>query len=177
MNPLDILARFAIPVFLAAIPLYALYKRVDVFASFIAGAEEALRLAAHILPYIVAIFVAIGVFRASGALELTTSLLRPLLDAVGIPGEILPLALIRPLSGNGSLAVMSELLLKWGPDSFIGRLASAMQGSTDTTFYILSLYFGSVGILKTRHAVAVGLLADLAGFLAATVAVKLAFGY
>lgn len=174
---IDLLATYTIPLVLALVPLFALRRKVDILESFIAGAGEALTLVARIVPYIVAIFVAIGVFRASGALELLTSVFRPVLDFIGIPGEVLPLALIRPLSGNGSLAIMSELILKWGPDSFIGRLASTMQASTDTTFYVISLYFGSVGVLRTRHAVAAGLTADVAGFIAAAVIVKLAFGY
>lgn len=174
---IDLLATYTIPLVLALVPAYALYKKVDLLESFIAGASEALTLAARIVPYIVAIFVAIGIFRASGALETLTSVFRPVLDFIGIPGEVLPLALIRPLSGNASLAIMSELILKWGPDSYIGRLASTMQASTDTTFYVLSLYFGSVGVFKIRHAVSAGLAADLAGFIAAATIVKLAFGY
>lgn len=173
---IDLVATYTIPFILAFVPLYGLYKKVDILESFIAGATEALGLVARIVPYIVAIFVSISIFRASGALELLTSLLRPVLDFVGIPGEVLPLAIIRPLSGNGSLAIMTELLTQWGPDSFIGRLASTMQGSTDTTFYVLSLYFGSVGILKTRHALAVGLAADAAGFVASAVLIKSMFG-
>lgn len=174
---IDILAGYTIPFLILFIPIYGIIKRVDVLEAFIAGAEEALTLAVRIIPYIVAIFVAIGIFRASGALELFTSVTRPVLDLIGIPGEVVPLAIVRPLSGNGSLAIMSELLVKWGPDSFIGRLASAMQGSTDTTFYVLSLYFGSVGVLKTRHALQAGLAADLAGLIAATMLVKVVFGY
>ncbi len=172
---IDILAAYTIPFILAFVPLYGLYKKVDILESFIAGASEALGLIGRILPYIVAIYVSISIFRASGALELLTSLLRPVLDLAGIPGEVLPLAIIRPLSGNGSLAIMTELLIQWGPDSFIGRLASTMQGSTDTTFYVLSLYFGSVGILKSRHALAAGLAADAAAFLAAAVLTKIFF--
>lgn len=173
---IDLLAHYTIPFFLAFVPLYGLYRKVDILESFIAGASEGLALAARILPYIVAIFVSISVFRTSGALELLTSLLRPALDAVGIPGEVLPLAIIRPLSGNGSLAILAELLAKWGPDSFVGRLASTMQSSTDTTFYILSLYFGSVGVVRTRHALLAGLVADLASFVASAVIVKAVFG-
>lgn len=173
---LDAMARYTIPLFLLLIPLYGLIKGVDVLGSFIKGAMEALEMCLRIVPYIVAIFVAIGLFRASGALDILASILSPLLRAAGIPAEVLPLAIIRPLSGNGSLALLTEILSKWGPDSFIGRLASVMQGSTDTTFYILSLYFGSVGILKPRHAVAAGLAADLTGFVAAAFIVRLLFG-
>lgn len=173
---IDLLATYTIPLFLLLVPLYGVYKRVNVLESFLNGAGEALTLAGRILPYIVAIFVAVSVFRASGALELLSGWLRPALNLVGIPGEVLPLALIRPLSGNGALAVMVELLDRWGPDSFIGRLAATMQSSTDTTFYILSLYFGSVGVVRTRHALAAGLAADAAAMVAAAVAVRAFFG-
>lgn len=173
---LDLMGQYTIPLALALVPLYGMYKRVDVFSSFIAGAREAFVLCLRILPYIVGIFVAIGVFRESGALDLFAAVFRPVLDVFGIPGEVLPLAIIRPLSGNGAFAVMSELLAKWGPDSFIGRLASTMQGSTDTTLYILSLYFGSVGVVRSRHALMAGLTADAAGIIAAAIAVKITFG-
>ncbi len=174
---IDLLARYAIPFILLFVPLYALYRKVDIYAAFKDGSREALLLCAQILPYVVAIFVAIGVFRASGALDLCAGLLRPILGAAGLPVEVLPLAIVRPLSGNGALAIMTDLVRQWGPDSFIGRLATTMQGSTDTTFYVMSLYFGSVGILKTRHAVAVGLVSDVVGFVASALAVKIAFGY
>lgn len=170
-------AAFTVPLFLAFVPFYALIRGVDVFGSFIEGAREGLELALHMAPYVVAMFVAIGVFRASGALDYLAAALAPVLGPAGIPGEVLPLVLMRPLSGSGSFAVMAELLKSFGPDSYIGRLASTMQASTDTTFYVLSLYFGSVGVLKTRHAVTVGLAADLAGFAASALAVKLLFGY
>lgn len=174
---IDLVARYAIPFILLFVPLYALYKGVDIYESFRQGAREALLLCAQILPYVVAIFVAIGVFRASRALEVAAGLLNPVLGAVGIPAEVLPLAIVRPLSGNGALAIMTDLVRQWGPDSYIGRLATTMQGSTDTTFYVMSLYFGSVGILRTRHAVLVGLASDVVGFVVSALAVRLAFGY
>ncbi|MBX6377830.1 MAG: spore maturation protein [Clostridia bacterium] len=162
---------------LAAIPLAGLLRRVDVYAAFVEGAREGVGLALRIIPYVVSIFVAIGVFRESGALDLLAAFLNPLLRWLSIPSEVLPLMLIRPLSGNGALAVMTELLHRWGPDSYVGRLAAAMQASTDTTFYVISLYFGSVGVVRTRHAVAAGLAADFTGFLAAVFFVRLFYGY
>ncbi|MDI3317400.1 MAG: nucleoside recognition domain-containing protein [Bacillota bacterium] len=176
MNALDLLARWTVPLLLAAIPLHGYLRGVDIYNAFIDGAREGLSLAIRVLPYIVSIFVAIGIFRASGALELTTHYLQPVLRPLGIPPEILPLMIIRPLSGNGALALTTELLHRWGPDSFVGRLASVITGSTDTTFYILSLYFGSVGVTRSRHALAAGLIADGVGFLAAALTVKWLFG-
>lgn len=173
---IDLLGRYTIPFILVFVPLYALSKKVDIYGAFTDGAREALELAAHILPYVVAIFVAIGVFRASGALDILTGMLQPALGAVGLPGEVLPLAIVRPLSGNGALAIMMDLVRQWGPDSYVGRLASTIQGSSDTTFYSMSVYFGSVGILKTRHAVVAGLAADVTAVLVSTLAVRLVFG-
>lgn len=173
---LDAVSRWAIPLLIGLVPLYALAKRVDVYNDFLDGAKEGIELGVRILPYIVSIFVALGIFRASGAMDLVAAALRPLLDRFGVPGEVLPLMLIRPLSGSGALGITAELLRRWGPDSYIGRLASTMQGSTDTTFYVLSVYFGSVGIRKIRHALWLGLVADLTGFVAAVAVVQALFG-
>jgi spore maturation protein B len=173
---LDAVSRWAIPLMIAFVPGWALLKKVDVYNEFLEGAKEAVELGVRILPHVVSIFVALGIFRASGALDLLAAALRPILDRVGIPGDILPLMLIRPLSGSGALGITAELLRRWGPDSYIGRLASTMQGSTDTTFYVLSVYFGAVGIKKIRHALWLGLLADLAGFAAAVIVVQAVFG-
>lgn len=173
---LDAVSRWAIPLMIAFVPGWALFKRVDVYNEFLDGAKEAVELGVRILPYVVSIFVALGIFRASGAMDLVAAALRPLLDKVGVPGDILPLVLIRPLSGSGALGITAELLRRWGPDSYIGRLASTMQGSTDTTFYVLSVYFGAVGVKKIRHALWLGLLADMAGFLATVFIVQVVFG-
>lgn len=156
--------------------LTAWLRRVDAYAAFLSGAREGMDLSVKILPYVVSIFVALGVFRASGAMDLLTEALHPVLHRWGVPVEVLPLMLVRPLSGGGALAITAELLRRWGPDSYIGRLASTMQGSTDTTFYVLSVYFGSVGIKKIRHALWVGLLADLTGFAASVWVVQFTFG-
>jgi spore maturation protein B len=173
---LDAVSRWAIPLLIAIVPAYAWARRVDVYNEFLEGAKEGIDLGVRILPYVVSIFVALGIFRASGAMDLMAAALRPLLDRFGVPGEVLPLMLIRPLSGSGALGITAELLRRWGPDSYIGRLASTMQGSTDTTFYVLSVYFGSVGIKKIRHALWLGLLADLAGFVASVIVVQAVFG-
>lgn len=172
---LEEISRWTIPVMLAGIPLYGYLRGVRIYDAFIDGAREGLELAVRIAPYLVSIFVALGVFRDSGALDLTVSLLRPWLDRWGVPGEVLPLALVRPFSGGGSLGITAELLRRYGPDSYIGRLASTMQGSTDTTFYVLSFYFGSVGIRNPRHSIMAGLSGDLAGFIASVIVVRWLF--
>ncbi len=169
------LSAWALPLLIAFIPIYGHMKGVKVYETFIEGAAEGLELAFRILPYMVAIMVAMGLFRASGALALTTGLLAPLTSLVGFPAELLPLGLIRPLSGGTALGIMAELIREVGPDSFLGRVAATMQGSTETTFYVITLYFGSVGITRTRHALKVGLLADLTGMLAAVAVVSFLF--
>lgn len=150
--------------------LLAAFRRINVFEAFIEGAKEGFGVAIRVIPYLVAILVAIGVFRASGALDLLVSGVGRAFAAVGLPTDIipaLPTALMKPLSGSGARGMMVDAMKAYGPDSFVGRLACTFQGATDTTFYILALYFGSVGVRKTRHAVAGGLIADLAGVVAA----------
>ena len=151
---------------LLLIPAAAFFRGVNVYEAFVEGAEEGFTTAVRIIPYLVAMLVAIGVFRSSGALEIMVDLVRPVTNCLGIPGEVLPLAVMRPLSGGGALGITADLIKSFGPDSFTGRLASTMQGSTDTTFYVATVYFGSVGIMKYRHSIAVGLIADITGFLA-----------
>ncbi|MBO8126411.1 MAG: spore maturation protein [Firmicutes bacterium] len=164
-----------VPVLLVLILIHAYWKRVKVFEIFAEGAKEALTLAGSIFPYLLAMLIAIGILRASGALEFLSELLAPLLAFLGIPKEVLPMALLRPLSGSGALGVMTTLIAEYGPDSLIGRIASTMQGSTETTFYVLAVYFGSVGITSYRHALWVGLLSDLAAFLTAVWVCRLVF--
>ncbi len=174
---LDFISLWTIPFLLAFIPVYGYFKGVRVYEAFVEGASEGFWIAVRIMPYVVAVFVALGIFRSAGAMSLLAETLAPVLSFFGVPAEILPLVIMRPLSGGGALGITAELLKFHGPDSYIGRLASTMQGSTDTTFYILSVYFGSVGIRNTRHALPVGLLGDLAGFIAAVMVVRLVFGY
>jgi len=148
----------------------AAWRRVNVYDVFIEGAKEGCTVAIRIIPYLVAILVAIGVFRASGTLDLIVSGLGRVLTALGLPTDFipaLPAALMKPLSGSGARGMMVDAMQTYGADSFVGRLASTFQGATDTTFYIIALYFGSVGVKKTRHAVTCGLIADLAGIIAA----------
>ena len=141
----------------------------------VAGAREALDVVVRIVPYLVVILVAVAMFRASGALDLLIGALDPFTSAIGFPAAALPMALLRPLSGSGAFAVMAEILQTHGPDSFVGMLASTLQGSTETTFYVLTVYFGAAGVREMRHALPACLIGDLAGFAGATAACHLFF--
>ena len=167
---------YVIPVLLAAVAVYGMGKKVNVYSALTHGAEEGLSVLLRIIPALVGLLTAVSMFRASGALEWFSDLCAPLLDLLGIPAETMPLMLIRPVSGSGALAVASDLMMTHGPDSYEGRVAAVMLGSTETTFYTIAVYFGSAGIIRTRHAVPAALAADLAGFLASALAVRLFFG-
>jgi spore maturation protein B len=178
----DILRAVIGTVAVAAIPLmfvlflsWGLAKRVRVYEVMIDGAKEGFGVSVRIIPYLVAMLVAIAMFRASGAMDLLTAMLAPVTDLIGMPPEVLPMAIMRPLSGSGSMGIMTELMKVHGPDSLIGVMASTMYGSSETTFYILAVYFGSVGVTRTRHAVPVGLIADAVGMLAAVALVNALF--
>lgn len=164
---------WTLPVLIATIAIYGVIKGVDLYDSAIHGAREGFQVATRVIPFLVAIMVAVGMFRASGLLDLLVHGLDPITSAVGFPAAALPIALLRPLSGSGAFALLAETLKTHGPDSFVGYLVSTLQGSTETTFYVLAVYFGSVGITRFRHAVIAGLLADLAGVIGATIAVRL----
>ena len=155
---------------------YGLIKKVKVYESFVDGAKEGFNIAVKIIPYLVAMLIAIGIFRAGGAMDWLILILKPITNLIGMPAEALPMALMRPLSGSGSLGLMTDIMKVHGPDSFIGILVSTIQGSTETTFYVLAVYFGAVNIKSTRHAVPVGLIADIAGILGALFIVRLLFG-
>ena len=172
---IDFISTWAIPFLFFSIPLLAIRKKVKVYENFVDGAKEGFEVAVTIIPYLVAILVAIGMFRASGALEFLTTLLKPVTDAVGMPAETLPVAFMRPLSGSGTLGLVTELLKTHGPDSFIGRLASTMYGSTETTFFVIAVYYGAVNIRKTRHSVVAGLIADVVGIMAAVFICRVMF--
>lgn len=162
-------SRWLVPILIASIPLYGLVRRVPVYDAFVEGAAEGLKVSVRILPYLVAIMVALAALRTSGLLEALQALLGPFLGGWGIPADMLPLVLIRPLSGSGALAVTTDLLRRYGPDSPAGLLASVLQGSTDTTFYVLSLYLGSVGVRNPRYALGVCLFGDAVAFVAGVV--------
>jgi len=173
---IKVVSALAIPALIFFIVVVGIVKKVKVYEVFVEGAKEGFNVGVRIIPYLVAMLVAIGVFRASGAMEYLTMLLSPATSLIGMPGDVLPLALIRPLSGSGALAVTAEITNNFGPDSLIGRMASIMMGSNETTFYVLAVYFGSVSVSKTRHAVPAGLIADLVAMVTAVTITNLMFG-
>ena len=153
-------------IFVVGIPLYGAIKKINVFDAFIDGAKEGFNTSVSLIPYLFAIMVAIGMLRASGFFELLQIGLTPMLKAIGMPSELLPLALIRPFSSTAATGMMAEVIHQHGGDSLMARTAATMMGSTETTFYVIAVYFGSVSIKRTRHAIPAGLLADLAGIIA-----------
>lgn len=166
-----------IPAILLVVMAYGIYKKVPVFDVFLEGAKEGLFVAFRIVPPIVGILTAVAMFKASGALDLLTYAISPVTNLFGIPAEVVPLGILRPISGSGALGFLSELLNDFGPDSFIGRCASVMMGSTDTTFYTIAVYFSAIGIKKTGPTVPVALSADLTGFIMSILFVKMFFGW
>ncbi|MBP2642903.1 MAG: hypothetical protein H6Q67_790 [Firmicutes bacterium] len=166
---------WAIPGILLAILVFGLLRSVRVYEVFVEGAKEGFSNAIRIMPFLVAMMVAVSIFRDSGALDECISWLRPVLSSAGIPTELLPLAILRPLSGTGALGVTSELLYSQGPDSLVGRIASTLLGSTDTTFYVLTVYFGAIGVIKPRYSIVVGLIGDLVGFIGSVYICRLLF--
>jgi spore maturation protein SpmB len=170
-----LLGSWLLPALMGAIALAGFSRRVPVYDAFIAGAREGLEIAVRILPFMIAILVAVGLFRASGALDALTGALAPATGWLGFPAEALPMALIRPLSGSGALAVMTDTMKQYGPDSFVGYLVCVINGSSETTFYVLALYLGSVGVRASRHTVLACLAADLAGVAGSLVASRLFF--
>jgi spore maturation protein B len=166
---LEAISLWAMPVLLVTIPLAGVVRRVKVYDVFIEGAKEGFDVAVRIIPFLVGILVAIGMFRGSGAMDLLMAGLRPVVGPVGFPPELLPLAILRSLSGSGSLAFTTDLIKTQGPDSLIGRAAATMYGSSETTFYVLAVYFGAVGVSRTRHAVPAALVGDVVAAIAAFV--------
>lgn len=166
----------AVPFMLSFFPLFAALKRVPVYEEFVEGAKDGFNVAVRIIPFIVAILVAIGMFRAAGGIDLLGRALGPTLSAIGFPVELLPLVLMRPLSGGGSSGIFNELIREVGPDSLIAKMAGCIMGSTETTFYVIAVYFGSVAIRRTRHAVPAGLLADATGVIASIIVCRFFFG-
>ena len=173
---MDLLFTMPVPLIMTVVALYAVGQRGGGYSALVQGAGEGLSTLVRIAPSLIALLTAVYMLRASGALELAAQVLSPLLDRLGIPAETAALMLVRPVSGSAALGVGSELINTYGPDSYIGRVAAVMLGSTETTFYTIAVYFGAVGITKTRYAVPAALCADLAGFVAAAWAVRLCFG-
>lgn len=171
----DGISVLAIPFVLLFFTLYAALRGLKVYEEFVEGAKEGFQVAIRIIPFLVAILVAVGMFRGSGGMALLTEKLTPLLRPLGFPAELLPLVLMRPLSGGASLGLFQELVLQQGPDSLITRMGAVIMGSSETTFYVIAVYFGSVAIKRTRHAVPAGLIGDLSGVIAAVVICRLMF--
>lgn len=170
------ISKLIIPLFVLFVIFYAFRKKVMIYDTFLEGAKEGLITIFHIFPSILAMVFAINIFLNSHILETVFGVIEPLLIKMNIPLSILPMAFVRPISGTASLAIMNDIFANFGPDSFAGRLASTIQGCTDTTIYVLALYFGSVKISKTRHALSTGLFADFVGIMASIFIVSLVFG-
>ena len=172
---MKLLTELLVPLILCGVALYGACQKVDVYGALVKGAGQGLETVARIAPALIALLTAVYMLRASGALELAARALSPLLERLGLPAQLLPLMLVRPISGSAALGVGAELMSTYGPDSELGRMAAVMLGSTETTFYTIAVYFGSVGVNRTRYAVPAALCADLTGFLAAAWAVRLLF--
>ncbi len=175
MGIINIISLWLIPIIIGFILIYGTVKKVPTYETFVEGGKEGIKISFSIIPYLVGMLVSISIFRASGALEALMNGMKPVLEVLHIPAEIVPLAFIRPISGTAALGLTSDIIATYGPDSFIGILAATMQGSTDTTLYVLTVYFGAVGIRKMGDALKVGLLADFVGILAAIIIVSILF--
>ena len=173
---MNIASKIIIPLFVIFIIFYGVKKKVNVYDNFLVGAKEGLIMVFHITPTIIAMVFAVNIFLDSRFLEGTLSFLEPVFKLINIPIDILPMAILRPISGTASLAIMNEIFINFGPDSFVGRLASTLQGCTDTTIYVLALYYGSIRVTKSRYSLPVGLFADLMGIIAAFIITFIFFG-
>lgn len=172
---MELLITMLVPFLLFSISLWGVVRGVDLWDALVKGAGEGLQVAVRILPPLVCLLAAVYMLRASGALDRFSQLLSPVLSLLGLPPEVMGLMLVRPVSGSAALGVGAELISAYGPDSLVGRTAAVMLGSTETTFYTVAVYFGAAGIRRSRYAIPAALCADLAGFLAASWAVRLCF--
>ena len=163
-------------IFLVGIPVYGALKGVKVYETFVEGAKQGFDIAVNIIPYLVSILVAVGMFRASGAMDILTSLIPSSLRNYGVTSDILALALTRPMSGAASLGILGEIVSTHGADSFQAKLGSVILGSTETTLYVVAVYFGAIGITKTKYAIHAGLVADTVGVIASMVVCRIIFG-
>jgi len=166
---------YFVPIVVIIIILYGMYKRVEIFDTFILGVKEGMRVSINLFPTIFTMIIAINLLTSSNLITNLCSLLNNLFDLIGFPSEVFPLAILRPISGSSSLVILSDILSRYGPDSFIGRVSSVMQGSTDTTVYIISMYFASIGIKKIRYSLIVGLFADIISVILSIVMVRIFF--
>ncbi len=168
-------AALILPIFCCIVIIFGLFKKVDVFSVFVIGAKGGIGVTLRIMPYVIGMVFAIDIFKASGVFDLMSSALSGITDRMGIPSEILPIALMRPFSGGASIGLLSGLLMKYGADSYIGRVSSVYMGSSETLMYTVTLYLGSIGIKKTRYIIPVALLCDLLGIIVSCILVKLLF--
>lgn len=173
---LNIISIATIPTIITLILVHGYIKGVSLYDAFVEGAKEGFTTAIRIMPYLVAIFLAIGIFRGSGAMDILVNMLSPLFKLVGIPKEVFPLIIMRPISGSGSLGIVQDIVTNYGPDSFVGRVASTMMGSAETIFYTMAVYFGAVGIKNSRHTLTAALISHLAAVIASVVVCTLVFG-
>lgn len=175
---LEFASGWVLMLLLVGIPLYGWVRGVKVYEAFVEGAKEGFNVAVRIIPFLVAILAAVGAFRGAGAMDTLAKVLAPITGRIGLPAEVLPMALVRPLSGSGSLGLLGNIFSTpgLGPDSYAGKLGSILQGSTETTFYVLSVYCGSVGIVRYRHALVSGLLADFTGLTASIIIARALWG-
>lgn len=170
------LSLLAIPFLLSFFPLYAAVRGIQVYNEFVEGAKEGFNTILRIIPFLVTMLVAINMFKGAGGIDLLTSALAPVLAPLHFPPELLPLALMRPLSGGATLAILTDVVHRFGPENIISLMAATVYGSTETTFYVAAVYFGSVGVKQTRHAIPAGLLADICGVIASVVICRIVFG-
>ncbi len=168
-----IISVFSVPVMIVGIVAFGLFKRINVYDSFVDGAKTGAQNMLQIVAPLVGLMVGIYMLRNSGAMEIIGKILQPITDFVGIPADVLPLALLRPVSGSGSMAIVNDIFKNFGPDSTVGKIASVMMGSTETTFYTVAVYFGTVGIKNLRHTLKSALLADVAGMILSVWVVKM----
>ena len=172
---INAISLLAVPFLLAFFPLYAHLRKIPVYEEFTEGAKEGFQVAVRIIPFLAAILIAIGMFRSAGGIDMISYGLGPVLAWIHFPSELLPMVIMRPLSGSGTMGIFTELVATHGPDHLISRTAATIFGSTETTFYVVTVYFGAVAIRKTRHAIAAGLLADLTGVIAAVIICRMVF--
>ena len=175
MNAISLFSLLALPVFVAAVIVHGMVKKVAVYDEFISGARSGIGLAFRVMPYIIGMVFAIDIFKASGCFDYISAFLGPFMNAIGIPPEILPLALMRPFSGGASLGLLAGLFTQYGPDSYVGRVGGTMMGSSETLFYTTALYFGSIGVTKTRYTIPVGLIEEGIGLIASCLICRLMF--
>lgn len=166
---MEYISMFCVPAIILVIILSGFLAKIKIYDAFMDGAKEGLVTAFKIFPALVGLIVSVGMLRASGTLEIITNILKPLTSKIQMPSEVVPLALMRPLSGSGAIAVITDIFETHGPDSFIGRCASVMMGSTETTFYTIAVYYGSVGVNKVRHTIKSALIADFTGMIFAII--------